>query len=322
MAWVTAFWAVLTRLKKPNPTRFPPHLNALLNQLTPLDKVKIYDTGEIPIPIAGEERKLLKASLKKIEEEYQNIPYYEGRTGASAREMKSLLLDAAQNPEFSCLSPLSVLKELDAFIKRTSEYDFLKEEVKDGFHDAQGFIESVKQEYLNLIDREVRDSVGLYDSSQWEDFLKKYIAQISVVLKKEKIKNKVTRELEDPDLSLIAEFEKIIGAPTTEAEQKLFRENAISQIGVWSLENPKSKVNYSKVFPDFWAKLEKHYFESQKSLMNQMSQALTLYDSDHQDEHSEGSKLARQTVSNMKSKLGYCPSCAKEVIMFLMHQRY
>ena len=36
----------------------------------------------------------------------------------------------------------------------------------------------------------------------------------------------------------------------------------------------------------------------------------------------EGTTLARQTVENMKNKLGYCESCAREVITFLMRQKY
>ena len=60
--------------------------------------------------------------------------------GASAREIKSILFDAAQNPEFPCLSPLAALRELEEFVKRVSEYEFLKQDVKDGFHDASEFI--------------------------------------------------------------------------------------------------------------------------------------------------------------------------------------
>ena len=80
--------------------------------------------------------------------------------GASAREVKSILFDAAQNAEFPCLSPLAVLREIESFTKRVSEYDFLKQDVKDGYHDAVEFITTVRNEYLNRIDSEVRESIG------------------------------------------------------------------------------------------------------------------------------------------------------------------
>jgi predicted Ser/Thr protein kinase len=322
VAWSIALWSVLTRLKKPNSINYSPHVSSLISNLSPLEKSRLYDTGEVPAHLPPEDRKLLKASLRKLREEYSNIPYYEGRMGASAREVKTVLFDAAQNQEYTCLSPLSVLRELEEFIKRVSEYDFLKQEVKDGFHDSAEFISIVRNEYLNKIDREVRDSIGLYDSAQWEEFLKKYVHQISLVLKKEKIKNSITGRLEDPDLNLIHEFEKIVEAPSDTSDQEAFRKNIISQVGVWSLDHPHHPVIYAQVFPDFWKKLEKHYFESQKSLLAKMSDALLVYHTDQVDPSSEGATLARQTVNNMKLHLGYCEDCAKEVITFLMRQRY
>jgi predicted Ser/Thr protein kinase len=322
VAWTIGLWAVLTRLKKPNSINYPPNISALISNINPLEKARLYDTGEMPSSISPEDRKLLKASFRKLQDEYVNIPYYEGRMGASAREMKSVLFDAAQNSEFPCLSPLAVLREMEEFVKRITEYEFLKQDVKDGYHDSTEFIQIVRNEYLNRIDREVRDSIGLYDSSQWEDFLKKYVQQISLVIKKEKVKNPITGKLEDPDLALISEFEKIVDAPEEAQEKENFRQNIISQVGAWSLDHPKETVSYAHVFPDFWRKLEKHYFASQKKLLSKMSDALLVYDTDEHDSSSEGAILAQQTLENMKSKLGYCHACAKEVIIFLMKQRY
>ena len=325
-AWTAALWAVLTRLKKPNSINFPPNLSTIVANISPLEKARLYDTGETPASLSPEERKILKASYKRLREEYINVPYYEGRMGASAREMKSILFDAAQNPEFPCLSPLAVLRETEEFVKRVTEYEFLKQDVKDKFHDAVEFVNTVRAEYLNRIDREVRDSIGIYDSLQWEDFLRKYVQQISLVLKKEKVKNSITGKMEDPDFALIDEFEKIVAGPDEAPAKEAFRQNIISQIGAWSLDHLKEPVAYAKVFPDFWRKLEKHYFESQKALLTKMHDALVVYGSGSpetpKDADSEGALLARQTINNMKAKLGYCEQCAKEVISFLMRQRY
>ena len=322
VSWTAAQWSVLTRLKKPNSINYPPNVSTIVSNLTPMEKSKLYDVGDMPINLSPEDRKLLRATLRKLREEYLNIPYYEGRMGASAREMKSILFDASQNAEFSCLSPLAVLREMEEFVKHVTEYDFLKQDVKDGFHDAAEFVNVVRNEYITKIDREVRDSIGLYDFHQWEDFLKKYVQHISLILKKEKIKNMMTGKLEDPDLALITEFEKIVDAPTETHEKEAFRQNIISQVGVWSLDHPQQPVVYAHVFPDFWRKLEKHYYESQKSLLAKMSNALLVYNTESHDPGSEGAVLAQQTVTNMKANLGYCDHCAKEVITFLMRQRY
>ncbi|MCM2323789.1 MAG: serine protein kinase PrkA [Oligoflexia bacterium] len=321
-AWTAALWAVLTRLKKPNSINFAPAISAIVSNLSPLEKARLYDNGDMPAALAPEDRKILRAALRRIRDEYSNVPYYEGRMGASAREMKSMLYDAAQSPEFPCLSPLGILRQAEEFVKRVSEYEFLKQDVKDGFHDAPEFVNTVRNEYLNRLDREVRDAMGLYNSMQWEDFLRRYIQHISLVLKKEKIKNPITGKLEDPDFSLIDEFEKIVGAPDEASARETFRQNIISQIGAWSLDHPKESVVFAQIFPDFWRRLEKHYYESQKSVLTQLHDALLVYGSDRDDPNSEGGKLARQTLANLQQKHGYCENCAKEAIFFLMRQRY
>ncbi len=329
--WALASWSVLSRLKKPNSINYPPGISSIVAALTPLDKAKLLDTGEMPAALGSEDRKVLRANLKRVREEYQNVPYYEGRIGASAREVKSILFSAAQNPDFPCLSPLAVMREMEDFVKRTSEYEFLRQDIKDGYHDCGEFIHTVRNEYLNIIDREVRDSIGLYDVAQWEDFIRRYVQHLSLVLKKERHKNPLTGKLEDPDYPLIEEFEKIIEAPTGEADLANFRNGIVAQIGAWSLDHPKEAVVYSKVFPEYWRKLEKHYYQSQKEVLTKMHDALLLYgrDDDKPDQvHStnsnlnEGQKLARQTVENMKAKLGYTEEGAKEVITFLMKSRY
>jgi serine protein kinase len=329
--WALASWAVLTRLKKPNSINYPPGISSIVAALSPLDKAKLLDTGEMPAALGPEDRKVLRANLKRVREEYQNVPYYEGRIGASAREVKSILFSAAQNVEFPCLSPLAILREMEDFVKRTSEYEFLRQDIKDGYHDCAEFIQTVRTEYLGVIDREVRDSIGLYDSKQWEDFIKRYVQHLSLVLKKEKHRNALTGKSEDPDYPLIEEFEKIIEAPTSDAELTNFRNGIVSQIGAWSLDHPNAPVVYSKVFPEYWRKLEKHYYQSQKDVLTKMHDALLLYgrDSDRSDQAlstnsglGEGQRLAKVTVENMKQNLGYTEEGAKEVITFLMKARY
>jgi serine protein kinase len=320
--WTLALWAVLTRLKKPNSINFPPSLSGIVSALSPIEKARLYDTGEMPVALGAEDRKLLRSSIRRLRDEYKTIPYYEGRMGASAREMKTILYGAAQNGEFQCVSPLAVLRELEEFVKRVSEYEFLKQDVKDGYHDAVDFIATVRNEYLNRIDREVRESMGLYDSRQWEDFLRKYVSHVSLVLKKEKVKNPITGRLEEPDHSLIDEFEKIVEAPQGAAEKDAFRQNIISTVGAWSLDHAGEPVVYARVFPEYWQRLEKHYFDGQRTLLTNMHNAVRLYGTDDPSVTEEGSRLAQKTIANMAENQGYCEHCAREVIGFLMRSRY
>jgi serine protein kinase len=321
-AWTIARWAVLTRLKKPHHDRYSSELSAAIEKLTPLDKLHLYENGEMPERLTNEERKYLKVNLQKLEEEYSSVLYYEGRTGASARELRAVLIDAAQNQDFKTLSPLSVLQELKRFVKRITEYEFLRQDPVDGYHDHEKFIETVTDEYAILVDREVRECLGLYDTRQWGDFMKRYISHLSSLLKKEKIKNPITGAYEDPDHALLGEFETIVGAPSDSEQKSQFRQNLITQIGAWALDHPKEAMDYFKVFPELRAKIEKHFYESQKSLLQKMNLALKQFGTDYHDPNSEGAKLAHLTIENMQKKFGYTVDGAKEVIGFLLTRKY
>ncbi len=319
---VAGLWAVLSRLKKPNSIHYPPNVTNLIGSLSPIEKARLYDHGGVPHNLSPEEKKLLRSSLKRLHEEYNAVPYYEGRMGASAREIKGILFDAAQNSEFSCLSPLSALRELEDFVKRVSEYEFLKQDIKDGYHDCHEFITTAKNEYIQILDQEVRESMGVFESRQYGDFLKKYVIHLSHLLKHEKIKNSITGKMESPDLTLIEQFETIIGAPSTAAERDTFRNNVISAIGAYALDHPNQPVEYKLVFPDFMQKLEDHYFNQQKSQMTKLSDAIALFGTEKEDTTADHHKLARITVSNMCSKFGYCDQCAPGVISFLLKSKY
>ena len=323
VAWAAGLWAVLTRLKKPNPVNYPGSLNQIIGNLTPLDKARIYDGEDLPISLGSEEKKQLKSQVNDLKQEYGHVPYYEGRIGASVREIKNILYDAANSSQFPTLSPLAFLQELETFVNtKTSEYDFLKQEVKDNFHDAREFIHVVTKEYLEILDHEIKDSIGIYETFQWEELLKRYVTNISHVLKKEKIKNVITGKHEDPDSSQILEIEMILGAPMKDPELEEFRKNVIAQVGAWSLDNVNKAVSYREVFPEYWKKIERHYFEAQKGQITKMAQALNTYELETGGAHTEGGKLAKQTVEKMKSKYGYTDEAAKEVIAFLVKKRY
>jgi predicted Ser/Thr protein kinase len=152
--------------------------------------------------------------------------------------------------------------------------------------------------------------------------MKKYINHLSSLLKKEKMKNPITGGYEEPDQALLNEFETIVGAPSDTDQKTQFRQNLITQIGAWVLDHPKEAIEYFRVFPELKAKMEKHFYESQKALLQKMNLALKQFGTDYDDPNSEGAKLARLTLENMTKKFGYTMDGAKEVINFLMTKKY
>jgi len=110
--------------------------------------------------------------------------------------------------------------------------------------------------------------------------------------------------------------------PKSKRELEAFRQGILTRIGAWRLDHPSEEISYPKVYPEYWGRLEKHYYETQKALLGKMHDALLVYGTEREQSEGEGYLLARQTVANMVSKLGYCESCAKDVITLLMRKRY
>jgi serine protein kinase len=328
-----ALWAVLCRLKKPNASHYPGNFAYLVNSLTPLEKAKLLSDSTMPTRLNSDERKNLKAHLDEIRNEYTSVPYYEGRVGPSPREMKIILFNALERNERGILSPLGLFAELEDFVKRTSEYDYLREDVVEGFHDCRNFINTVRDVYLDDLDSEVRSCLGVHDEKQYEGFLKKYIVNISAYLKKEKIRNPVTDKNEDADKYLMEEFEKVVGVSE---DREHFRQNIMTQLGVYALENPqagKIGMDYPKVFPDLMKKIRDFYIDEHSQLMKRVNDEITIFE--HRDsskpvesgrtytmEQIEAQKLASTMVENMKKKYGYTEVSAREAFVYLFQKLY
>ena len=100
-------------------------------KLTPLEKAELYASGSRRPGCRRAARDLARSTVDKIER-VDAYPNYEGRTGASPREVKTLILNAAQNPKFQCLSPLAVIEEMEELVKNVTVYEFLKQEPTAG----------------------------------------------------------------------------------------------------------------------------------------------------------------------------------------------
>src|SRR6185295_13375373 len=142
---MAAHFAVLTRMRKPNTDKYPRALSNALSGLTAIEKMDLYANGRSPERLEPDAQKVLRAGVREVFEESDSYPIYEGRIGASPREMRTVLLDAGQSKVYKCLSPLAVLTELDELCDRVSEYEWLQEEqLAGGFHDHKSFREALR----------------------------------------------------------------------------------------------------------------------------------------------------------------------------------
>jgi serine protein kinase len=319
---VAAMWAVLTRLKKPIPDRYPPDLKEVVDGVAPLEKIHLYEESLPPDRLSLAQAKELRKHLPDLYAESDAYPNYEGRSGASAREIKTALFNAAQNPSFRCLNALAVLEELEALCKDKSVYEFLQQEVVDGYHDHEDFVKAVEGEYLDRVDGEVRESMGLISEGQYRELFERYIQHVSHWVKNEKMLNRITGQMERPDDSRMTEMESIAMPKGEDAGD--FRRGMIASIGAHKLDNPTdAEMDYPRIFPDLFKRLRDHFFEERKRVLRKNRENVLKYLSEDRGQLSSKEQAqVESTLSAMKSRYGYCEHCAKDAILFVMRKRY
>ena len=325
-AHAAALWAILTRMRKPLPEKYPKTLSDLVAKLTPLEKAELYAKGQAPSGLSTEQSKELLGNIDKVWGESDAYPNYEGRTGASPREIKTLLLNAAQNPRHACVSPLAVFDEMEELVKNVTVYEFLKQEpLPGGFHENRKFIQVVRDRWLDLVDDEVRSAMGLVEERQYGDLLGRYITHVSHWTKREKLRNPHTGRLEDPDEDMMREVEGVLGAYGQKSTD--FRNEMIAKIAAWSIEHPGQKIDYAQVFPRQLQLLRDAYFEQRKKIVKKTNEDLLVYLADGADRtrtrlDREAFERVETTIANLKTKYGYCEKCARDAVSYLLRKRY
>lgn len=318
---VAAMWAVLTRLKKPIPDRYPPEARSLVERLAPMEKLRLYQDGEAPDRLTVQQQRELKKLVPLLYEESDSYPNYEGRSGASAREIKTALFNAAQSTEHDSLHPLAVLKELMALTRDKSVYEYLQQEIVDGYHDHVEFVRIVENDYLDVVDREVRDSMGLVSETQYVELFERYVQTVSAWIKGERVQNKHSGAQEKPDEARLAEFEGYV-MPRGE-DATVFRRSLISTVGAWRIDNPEVAVDYARIFPDLFKRLSDHFYEERKRQLKRNVENILKYLGDERASLSPKEQLqVNKTMDEMVARFGYTVASAKDAIVFLVRKRY
>lgn len=316
-----AMWAVLSRLKKPDKGRYSGNLRGLIDRLTPLEKLKLYDRAEVPSWCTTQEAKELRRSIGSLLDDYKNSAEYEGHKGASARELRTLLLNAAHHPNYRTLTPLSVFAELRTLVEHPTVYDFLQIQSQDGFHDHEGFIDTVHGWWLDTLDTEVRSSMGLVEETRYDELFAKYVVNVSAYLKKERIHDKVTGAYQTPDEDFMREIELAV-LPDGEKRDD-FRRAVIGQIGAWGLEHAGQTPDYRRLFPSYVEKLESDFYKERAKVIRKNLVSVLKYLGDGEKELEEADlEVARSTVKAMETRYRYPRECTAECVAHLLRERY
>lgn len=243
---MAAMFAVLTRLRAPDAEHYPRSVRGIIRSLTAAEKLELYASLEVPTRLDADKARTLRAVVETMFHEFDAHSSYEGDIGASPREMRSVLLDAAQNEQYYGLSPFAVLEELDQLCAREGEYSWQAEEPKEGgYHDHAEFRTILKDRLFTVIEDEFRVASELVDEQSYADLFGRYIRHVSAWVKREKVRNPVTGEHDDPDEHLMTEVEALLRLPD---EREALRHAFMSRIAAWAIEHPDEAMDNRVVF--------------------------------------------------------------------------
>jgi predicted Ser/Thr protein kinase len=319
--YVAALWAVLSRLRRAEADRFPDrHLGKLAQDLSPIEKAELYADGITPKRIGADDTLRLKNGIVEVLAEADQGAFYEGLTGASPREMRTLLLDAAQHPDYSCLSPLAVLVCIRQLIQ-SAEYGFLREEASAGYNDHQAFLDQVRERWLDRVDAEFRDSTGLVEEARYAELFDRYVTHVSHSIKNERVYNRATGSSDETDRELMSSVEKTLGV--SEGAES-FRRGLINAVAGYAIDHPGEKVEYARVFPRHFERLKEAYFADRKLQLSEIGNDILKVIAHEADPNlnTEHTELAMRAFDQLCARYGYRADSARDALSELLTRRY
>ena len=320
-SYVIALWAVLTRMRKPQVDRFPSQAAEAISKLTPVHKAELYAFGTLPEDLPSDRVKELTPLIKDLWHESENYPIYEGRIGASPREMQSVILATVESPRTAFVSPLVALDEIAELCKHTGLYDFLRQDVQPGgYHDHRGLIDVVRGRLFDRVDDEVRAALGLIEESEYQRVFDRYVNHVIHWTRKEKVRNPATGRMEEPDEAMMREVEATLEAPGRAED---FRQGLIAKIGAWSIDHRGEKPVPGRIFPDLLKKLRDAYYEHHKKAIGRGVMDLMAVLIGQESTLSSGAlEQAQRAERVLIDKYGYIRESARELIGALVGARY
>lgn len=316
-------WSVMTRMRAPVAKNYhDERLGKIAEALSPLEKSLLYGDRETPENFDSESRQILRMGTDDIHNEYDNDSMYEGKFGISPREVKQIIYDLGY--AHRSVTFVEVLEYLRNLIEKKAEYDFLNISHQGEYHNPKKFIDLIEAWNLEILDNEIRESLGLVDERSYEDYISRYILSINAVIKGEKVKNTVTGKFEAPDSFFIKEFESNVHV--NEVPEK-FRSNLIARLGAYALDNKGKPIVYTEVFEDLVHLLQDSFRKEQKKVIDKVGKNLVLYLTEKKESTNQNiGRDVREQIDSiltaLQKKYHYSENGAIASLQCLLKMRY
>lgn len=310
-------WAIMTRLRQPNPDFYNKEHQHLITKLDPYSKLKLYNATTLQPIFTEEEESILKGLKNKIMNEAKNTPLYEGRFGASPREIKHILYRAVHNTKYLTITPITIFEEISRIIEDKSIYEFLQFEPRGAYHNVSKFLDMIKNNFVSVFTKEVLIAMNIIEEEQYNLILQRYIDNVVAYVKKEKLYNNITKNYEEPSIKIMNDIEDIL--EVTDADKEKHRQDILQKIAAYKIENRAKKINIFNIFHNYLSKIKDYYQKEQQKLLDSNYKViLSLGTANEFNLTDKEKELALNTLNNLDKKFGYDEISAKEIIKFVV----
>jgi len=177
-----------------------------------------------------------------------------------------------------------------------------------------------KGRLFDIIDDEVRASVGLVEESEYARVFERYVTHVMHAIKKEKVRNPSTGRQEDPDEGMMREVERTLEISGRADD---FRQSLIAKIGAWSLDHRGQKPVMSEIFADLLRKLRDAYYERhKKTIAKGITDLVMLLSGNESNLSAESRTRADTALATMITRFGYTRESARDLVGALASMRY
>jgi len=317
---MAAVFAVLTRLRRASADGLPKALGALAQELSPMERADLFALGVVPARYGDEATKELRAGIESIYRQARVDGAYEGRVGASPREIRALLLDAAQHPGYFGLSPFAVLEKIADLCRHQDDFEWLRQPADHGYHDPAAFLGALRTRLMDRVEEDIRVASGLADEVRSTENFERYVQHVSANLKGERVFNRVTNRDEPADETMMRGIEKILGAGTGAEE---FRRNLISRVAAWAIDHPGERVPYVTLFPQHLQAIRDAFFQDRRKVLVGIAREVITHITDEGDSlDDEAKRRAVSVLASLKANRGYEDRSARDALAALLKERF
>lgn len=308
-----AFFAVLTRLERPQRDHYEGRARNLVHDLTPREKAWLYAEGRIPDRLDADDARELRRLLPQIRDEFDVESRYEGRVGASVRDLRAALLKASVRLDGACLRPSVIVDALAELIRQKETYRFLQVEADGEYHDAEALLRATTDELGGWIVHDVQEAMEVVAHSEYDRRFDLYFQHLVAHVRGEGVRDAATGRSSPPDEQLLESVERLLPVHGQTAH---FRASLVSRIGAWAVDHPNERpLDFRKVFPDLYRAMTRAFFDERRAAVTRVQRHLLLWGSpDFQSLPDADRRRAEITLEGLRSRFGYCPVCARDAV--------